>query len=127
MKTVDPSRRRFLAVGSAAAVFASLHEAIAAKAPDDHLIALGRELDAAWANEREMNESGSDAELGAACDKTNAIVGQIKKIPATTLEGFKIKARAVSWCYGGEFDGFNCGDTTDISMAEQIIRDLLAI
>jgi hypothetical protein len=121
-----PSRRLFLAAGSAAAVFSGLHEAAASEGGDAALIALDRELEAAWAHEREMNESGTDGSVEAACAKCSEIVDRIGKIPATTLQGFKVKARAVSWCHCGGFESFG-GDTTDEMIAAQIIRELLAI
>jgi hypothetical protein len=119
-----PSRRLFLAAGSAATVFGAI-TAAASSDSDAALIALGRELEAAWAQEREANDNGSDRDIEATCEATGAVVDRIEAIPARTLEGFKVKARAVSWCHCGDFEGF--GTTTDERIAARIIRDLLAI
>ncbi|WP_294534280.1 hypothetical protein [uncultured Rhodoblastus sp.] len=119
-----PSRRLFLAAGSAATVFGAI-TAAASSDSDAALIALGRELEEAWDQENKINDSSSDEDVVAACGATSAVVERIEAIPARTLEGFKVKARAVSWCHCGDFEGF--GTTTDERIAARIIRDLLAI
>lgn len=120
-----PSRRLFLAVGSTAAVLGGLQTAAKAEHADAELIALGREFEAAWAHERKVNDTGSDDDVEAACDATGAVADRIEATPARTLEGFKVKARAVSWCHDGNFEHF--GTTTDKRIAARIIRELLAV
>ena len=133
MSTIT-TRRTLL--GEAAAGTALAVPALATAAephPDAELLRLGRELDAAWAHERatyaRMKGSYSkeaDRITQAAMLATGEIVDRIEELPATTLDGFKVKARAVSWCYdGGEVDlGFQ--GTTDERLANAIIRELLA-
>jgi hypothetical protein len=125
-----PSRRLFLGASSAAAVFGGLHEAAASEGGDAALIALGREFEAAWAHEHHLEYHGSYEDFEAAIEATSALVERIRVIKATTLDGFKIKARALLWCHCGEFGGLPfdaSGETTDVSIAGEIIRELLAI
>jgi hypothetical protein len=44
---------------------------------------------------------------------------------ARTLDGIKVKATAISWCWGGaiEFDA----ETTDMKLVNSVLADLLAI
>ena len=97
----DPTlnRRRVLA-GTAAALSAPV-AALPALAgapepanPDAALLALGRDLDVAWAREREtfaafagVDTPEADDLTGAASDATSAIVAQIERLSATTLAG----------------------------------------
>jgi hypothetical protein len=126
-----PSRRLVLAAGPAAAVLGGLHEAAASSEGGDvALIALGREFEAAWAHEQHLEFHGSYEDFEAAIGTTSALVERIRIIKATTLDGFKIKARALLWCHCGEFGGLPfdaTGETTDVSIAGAIIRELLAI
>ena len=59
-----------------------------------------------------------------------AIVRQIEQQQAHTLEGLRVKARAVMWCHTwGKFEPFSLGgqQTTDIRISEAIIRDLVGV
>jgi hypothetical protein len=132
----DPSRRRFLAAGSAGAVFASLRSAIASEGHiDAELLRFGAQFDAAWRAESLAEEKAGDAEFQTACDVTSDVVDRILNIQARSIEGLCVKARALSWCHSGEFDGFlpEPGDmmmndgTTDMRLADSICRDLVAL
>ena len=85
-------------------------------------------MEAAWAKERVGLKSWSDAEYSAAVDKSSAIVDRIVEEPARTLDGLRIKARALAWCHSGEVEslGIDENPTTDIRVADSIIRDLLS-
>jgi hypothetical protein len=125
-----PARRLFIAAGPAAMVFGALHESASSEGEDAALIALGPEFEAAWAHEHHLEYHGSYEDFEAAIGATSALVERIRLIKATTLDGFKIKARALLWCHCGEFGGLPfdaTGETTDVSIAGEIIRELLAI
>lgn len=102
---------------------------------DAALIRLGAEFDAAWARERELlaisnvlDTEEADDEWVAAMDVTREFVHKIERLPAQTIDGLKVQARALSWCYCGEEIDFRDGqDTTDARLANQIIATLLAI
>lgn len=124
----NSSRRHVLKsiVGMAAA------SSVAATSPaiaDDRLLRLGAEMKELWTWERQVyNIKKSDAKLEAEWDilfdRLGVIAKSISKQPATTLEGFKIKAQAISWCHSGETVDLGDG-TTDILIANGIIADLL--
>lgn len=134
--TTNLSRRRILLTAPAAAC--AIRQATASH-PDAGLIELGRRLRAAWAAEKatyvkwgDLTVPEADREITAAFDSVLAIVDQIERIPATTLEGVRVKALAVWWCCSGEpFDdgtfSFNGSPTTDARLASAIMRDLLAM
>jgi hypothetical protein len=98
---------------------------------DAELLRLGAELDQAWAREKALidSEAWGDA-YEAAFNACSAIAGQIEKQQAHTLDGFRVKARAVMWCQQwGEVDPFSLSEhpTTDIRLAESIILDLVGV
>lgn len=67
---------------------------------DAELLALGAELERRWAIEHQRsNVEGdlSDEELDAVCDYTGEIARQIEEAHATTLAGYRVKARAIAW------------------------------
>lgn len=120
-----PSRRLFLAAGPATAVFAALGVAVAAENNADPFLALGRELDAAWAHQAAVDESEDDA----AHARAKEIIERIIATPTRSLEGLKLKARALSWCHWGDFHKLysrnNC--TTDFRVVDSILSDLMAM
>ena len=136
------NRRRILAAGTA--TLASPLAAVPALAavttgphPDALLLALGRDLDVAWATEREtfaafagVDTPEADDLTDAASDATSAIVAEIEQLSATTLAGLAVKAKAVSWCHSGEPigpDSMNEQATTDVRLASSMVRDLLQL
>lgn len=107
----------------------------AAVARDARLLELGQCLDEAWAREREtcnaIKAHGHDNpcdELEAAFDTAykvcGGVVDEIMAMPASTLEGLKVKARAVSWCHSGEEVILGDQNTTDMRLVASILRDL---
>jgi hypothetical protein len=105
--------------------------------PDAKLIALGMQLDAAWAHEKSIEEVMNDfsddafeAAFEAATDVSSAIVDHIEELTATTIAGARVKAKAVWWCHNGEEiddDFFSTQCTTDVRIAAGLVRDLLEI
>jgi hypothetical protein len=109
-----------------------LEEARALVKPDAELIALEKELDEAWANERAVyaetkndNSEEADARCADAFEGTSDIVEKIDALPATTMDGLRVKAKCVEWCCAGDPKGITFGDTTDVRIAAQIVRLLL--
>ncbi len=104
----------------------------AAPHPDATLLALGRELDALWAEEQALfatcdEDAPEIAAIEARCD---AVIRRIVPIGATTLDGFVVKARACSYCHNGEpitEDTFEHGTVVSIQIVGLMVRDLLAI
>jgi hypothetical protein len=102
--------------------------------PDRELLSLGREFEAAWAEEEALaaahklldQEPVPDPWEGA-YHATQAIVERIQTIPAHTLAGLKVKARAVQWCYAGDEIYLTDAQTTDVRLAQDIIADLVRI
>lgn len=103
------------------------------ESPDAALLALGEEFERLWAIERSVlpsDEYSYDAEAWKPWDeaqpRTEAVVTKIEACRATTLEGLRVKARAVIWCHNGRFDGLGGvdGETTDARLAGSIIIDL---
>lgn len=124
------TRRLFLAAGPAAAVFGALAAEAAALPPT--LQTLGEQFERLWAVERHANALGTDDELAAACDACREIVDRMLGVPAVSLDDLKVKARALSWCWGGkpdELQQYFFGEmeqSTDVKLTRSIIRDLLA-
>ena len=68
--------------------------------PDAELIALGMQLETAWAHERSLEDDThifGDA-YEAAHGVSSAIVSHIEKLTALTLAGAKVNAQGISWC-----------------------------
>jgi hypothetical protein len=102
--------------------------------PDAKLIALGMQLDAAWAHEKSLEEEVmndfSDDAFDAAFEASGAIVDRIEELTATTIAGARVKAKAVWWCHNGEEiddDFFSTQCTGDVRIAAGLVRDLLEI
>jgi hypothetical protein len=132
------NRRLFLAAGSAAAVFAGLKGAARA-APvamvDGYLLSLGKELDAASENETAVL-AAADGLPGKEIDRlydparirSKDLVEKIIATKATTIDGLKVKARALAWCHSGDVidaTSFDSYPTTDIKVLASIAQDLL--
>lgn len=125
--------RRTLFAG--AAVGAALVPGIAlAGHPDEALLALDREfcveiaeqgkIDAKWGN---TDSPQATEETEASYDRVSALVRRIETCRAATKEGLQVKARAILWCHGFESDlWLTDQSTTDMRLAYQIVRDLLA-
>ena len=63
------------------------------------LLRLGAELDRLWDAEKAIAEleEKTDADFREARDRTCQAVEKIAAIPATTLTGLRVKAKAVTW------------------------------
>lgn len=119
----NASRRAFLASAPAAALLIR-----AAPAASSTMQMLGVEMERLWEAERHADAFGTEAERDAAYEATSDIVTRIHGTPARSLADFRVKARALSWCYGGgEAELFEPNHTTtDVVLVKSIIRDLLA-
>jgi hypothetical protein len=110
--------------GIAAAIPATPSVASIQPHADAELLRLSEQLKAAWAVE-EACVVASDFDVAA--EKSRQIVEQIERCTATTLGGFRVKALAVQWCWQGEPDiQFGEDQTTDVRLAQSILRDLVA-
>lgn len=102
---------------------------------DAALVALGEELEAAWAAEiaayaqhRGDLSLAHEAITDAAHKASKAIILRIEAMAASTIDGLRVKARAVQWCYDGDpVDLVVDQSTTDLRLANSIIADLLAV
>lgn len=101
--------------------------------PDAALLALGREFETAWENERRLaGMADMEEEWTVASEVTAALVDRIVIMPAATLEGLKVKARALLSC-GYKLDEFGPEMFTDISPTADfraigsIIQDLMSM
>jgi hypothetical protein len=96
---------------------------------DAELIALGAELERAWDVERpkwaEVKPGTKDDVVLKIMAHCRSLCERILLLPAHTLVGLRIKARALLWCHQGELGDF--GEATDEKLAGSIIRDLLAL
>lgn len=83
--------------------------------PDAELMRLGADLEVRWAAEAALNDTThSDEEFEAAVEHTGEIAHRIHAFAPTTLEGFRVSARAVAW-HAGAFDRTIAEDHTAAS------------
>lgn len=138
--TTTKTRRAVLA-GAAALPALAAPAALASISPeipifaDADLIALGRRFELAWADQLRIESvynqaTNDDEDLGsdfeAAYIRVSTIVKDIENVPATTVAGLYVKARAISWCWGGDQHiTFSDDQTTDVRLASSIVMDLL--
>ena len=131
-------RRAFLAASAALPVTGAVAEAVAGlpaetTTADAELLRLGDELDRAWAHEKALIDSETWGDTyETAYEASRAVVGQIEQQQAHTLEGLRVKARAVMWCHqGDEMDGepfsLTENQTTDVRLAESIVLELVEL
>lgn len=125
-----------IAGGAVVTVAANPVPAPCAPQPDAELIQLGEAFEAAWRAERGewllaecKDDITGEAAYARACvanHTTSAMVDRIMTCRALTLDGLRIKARAVSWCHSGDpiWNGA-FGEATDSRLVVSIIRDLL--
>lgn len=99
--------------------------------PDAELLALGEELERRWMAERLRDQDGvTDAELEAVVEHTGEIAHRIHAITPHTLDGFRVRARAVAW-HGHAFDerfSFSVGSedpSTDTGQAARLVNALI--
>ncbi len=89
-----PTRRTVMAGAASAALVSPV--AVSKPSLDWALVALEPELDRIIA-EVETTQEADDATHGAALDASYAVLEQIAGIPARTIQGARIKARALAW------------------------------
>jgi hypothetical protein len=68
-----------------------------------------------------------NSQAEAAAERVRNIVEQVEDVPAVTIEGLKVKALALAWCYSGdaeELEEFPDGHKTDCRLVRSIVRDL---
>lgn len=120
-ETTTTSRRTLLAGMAAAAAPVTAMSAVAAPGDDTELLRLGAALGDAWAAQRSNVELTDDA-----YHRTADVVQRILALPAHSIEGLRVKAKAVAWCYDEEpvdlsLDG---PKTTDLQLVHSILSDL---
>jgi hypothetical protein len=108
--------------------------ALAAAHPDAGLLRLGAAMERAFAREREVwatygtvDDGAFEAASQAAADVTAEIVDRIERMPARTLDGLRVKAAAIAWCYADEPFEPDRDATTDVRLAHSIVADLRAM
>jgi hypothetical protein len=122
-----------LGLGLAATSALAVTSAVAAPnaAADAELIALGAELETAWAYQKTCADADEET-FEAAWSASVAIVDKIEGLRASTFEGVRVKARAIHFCLSGETildDVFSLGidpPTTDLRLVAGLLRDILA-
>lgn len=107
-------------------------EAIETSHPDAALLLLGEQFEAEWvAYELVVAQYHGDSSQSAddicqtGFDRCKRIVAGIECATARTVDGLRVKARAVQWCFGADVIQFGRGETTDVRISAQIIRALL--
>lgn len=122
-----------LALAAGSAVNPPEHMPVHSAAPEDDaaLLALGERFEGHFATEEAARivgrETGDWDAWDAAYAETSAVVREIEAVRATTLRGLQIKARCIQWCYGDDPISSMDEHTTDIRLAHQIVRHLLAL
>lgn len=127
--------RRTALAGILSAPLVSAVQAEADHHPDAALLLLGEELETRWAllnlvaaKSMITRDKADDAAFDEAFAATSAIVDMIEQHPVRTLDGLRVKARAVLWCQGDEIvDLIQDQDTTDVRIASSIVNALLGV
>lgn len=99
----------------------------------DKVAELTKRFDEAWAAEMAVQHVLTTAQTPAdeepwekANLATQKVVDEIEAFHATTVEGFRLKARAIQWCQADEEVDLRCDqDTTNLRLANSLVRDLL--
>lgn len=108
---------------------------VASAAPlvDQALLELGTKFEAAFAAEEPLRLATNDTDdltvwnaWEAASSLTEEIVNEIERMPATSIEGLRVKARCILWCSGDGSVSISDGKTADYRLAQQIVTSLLA-
>lgn len=125
---MNMTRRTLMKAGATAIVPAY---AIAPEEADAELLQLGRDFEAAWEAEEAERLTARETDDWDAWEvcyaSTEAIARRIETVPATTLAGFRVKARAIQWCYGDDPVNLAIQDTVDQRIANRIVTELLAL
>jgi hypothetical protein len=131
------NRRAFLmtslAAGAAIAVPVANAAAGSPVGSCGSLVALGAEFEEAWAAERAADmQPSNDEDFEAIYQRCSVIAQAIPAKRAASLADFRVKVRALLWCYSGDSEEmmgslFPTRDTTDVQLLHSIVADLLAI
>lgn len=132
--TINITRRTALkAMPFAGSAIAAPVTVCAAPVADQAVLNLGARFDTAFAIEEDLrlaaNSSDSDdawEAWEAASAATQEVVDEIERMPATSLEALKLKARCILWSSGDGTVTVCRGNTSDDRFARQIIMSLLA-
>lgn len=129
----DQSRRRFLAAGSAVAVFASLRSAIAraeAQGGEPELFRLVRELEKSHVEGFSFDPLSPSYD-GAADDVNYHLHWNLREridaLPARSIKELKVKARAAEFALARDPDHECDGPGSFAGISQSIIRDLMAL
>jgi hypothetical protein len=116
------SRRTLIGALAASSVMPAVGAA-ASSAVDSRLVDLGRKFDQL---SKYIDDPCGEGGLLTKefFTKFHQIEAEIHSIPAKTIDGYRVKARAACWALLGDIDP-NTGSTTDERMALSIIRDLI--
>jgi hypothetical protein len=123
------SRRDFLVAAGIASAAIVTPLAVVAGSPvaADPIAMLAAEFEAAWAASDEFFRNTPSGATNEDYERMFRPVGdlanRIADMKATTLDGLRLKARALMWC--DEEVGFMDGNTTDERLARGIVHDLL--
>ena len=93
--------------------------------PDVELIALGREFEKTAAALDDAIEHKRDV-TDELLQTLGLIESKILSVPAKSIEGFRVKARAACWARLGDLDPTG-ETTTDKRMGLSIVRDLIRL
>jgi hypothetical protein len=118
------SRRAALISAAFIPALAAAVDAETAKA-DSTLLALGRRFDALAAQLDHAVEHGPNISWNA-LEEFSRVETQIVATPASTIQGFCVKARAVCWALLGDLDASE-RSTAYERMTLSIVRDLIRI
>lgn len=119
------SRRAFV-VGAGVTSVLSVRSTIAetkANSPDAQLIALGRELEAI---PKALERACEHDQAIAILDRIDTLTAAIVAMPAKSLNGLYVKARATSWALSGDFDP-STETSNDMRVVVSLLRDLIQI
>lgn len=107
-------------------------QAIEQEHPDRALLLLAERMEKANAEyELVQAQYHGDAshEADEACEAAHRVVSrlvsEITTKTARTIDGLRVKARAIQWCQSGEPIEFGNGEASDVRLAAQIVNALL--
>lgn len=125
----NPSRRVFLAAGSAGAVFGALSKAAAWEA-EAEIFRLGRELE--QAHIERLSFDPFDPAYDEAADEANynlhwSLRERIDAFPARSIKELSVKARAAKLAFEGDPECDCDGTGSFVSLSHSIIRDLAVL
>lgn len=106
--------------------------AMEAEHPDLPLLVLGERLemesqayDLVLAKFAGVDTHEADEACTYACGEVSVIVRNIASLQARTVDGLRVKARAIQWCFGNEPIMFDEGEASSNKLAAQIVQALL--